>query len=124
MPHSRHPSAPPASRIDPLAIDPDLDYACVPAATISSDEADLAEARRRTHDALVTLLGARRVGGVVWQQHRHEQACKVVSEVLLATDLDAANRHVWQSLADWLGQHPESMLVMAFAPGRNIRPPS
>lgn len=93
------------------------DVACLLAWCATED--DLAEARRRTHDALIEMMGPARTGGVTWRWWKGERAREVV-EVALAdpdqpADLAAYYRQVLAHLREYGGY-----VVVASAPGVRV----
>lgn len=81
------------------------------ACTEVDDEAQIAEARRQSHDALLASLGDRRRGAVHWRWYakpaERAGALDVVREGELYEDSE------WDTVEQWFVDHPAGVLVLA-----------
>lgn len=81
-------------------------------------EADLTDARKQTHDALIKLMGGLRTGPVAWQWHTGEPAMAAIGEFMGSPEAQGspvyANyyRQIRGKLREYGGY-----VVIAFAPG-------
>ena len=94
------------------ASDPDPIHGVV--AGWGATEADLPELRRQTHDTLVALMGATRVGAVSWRTYRGTGAAGVI-QGLAATGDDPAWVAAYRRMGELLAAHG-GYVVVASAP--------
>ncbi len=84
-------------------------------------ESVLPEARQRSHDRLIEMMGSKRTGGVAWKQGSDEDAQDILDTLLRDTPTDdPASLRVSEHYLDLkrrIAETPGSWVVVAIAPG-------
>lgn len=97
--------------------DPDADYYCRFAATRTTREDDIEEAKKATHDAVIEDLGDTRSGGVVWLIRKGDERFTTLDEI---DDVQGPQG----DLRAFMRRFPLGALVIAMAPARKSAPSS
>lgn len=82
--------------------------------TTGPDHDEIEEAKKAAHDTLLELMGDNRAGPVTWKilgpEPAHHRA-----EIMAEMELE-------EQVGEWLAEHPDGLLVIAFAPAKGAPP--
>lgn len=88
----------------------------VQAGWCASDD-ELEEAKKQTHDRLISQLGARRRGGVRWIVLEGMPTRRKAGELMIGIAPDSLHGHYYRRIQGLLREYG-GLLVIAMAPGR------